>query len=222
MKRHFYLYLSYRIKVHVGNKMKQVHLTLAVTLIMSLLLPQITHSKRPPKKDSPYVTDIIQKAKDLEKEGSFSEAEEVLVELYESMNPSRFRDEHQWLAYMNVLRSIISFYYKQGDYEEGNWYHRKYSDELDEDDEESGMHAMIVYDITGIAESFIKEGDYQKAEDTLLYLTDRLEDRLGYQHWLVRLVYKNIISLYLQMDNTAGAEEYSQKLNPKDSPDQSD
>jgi len=196
--------------------MKKLYFTLATALVFSLVLPQIGFAKRPPKKGSLYISDLIQKARDLEKEGSFSEAEEVLVDLFQSMKPSRFREEYQWLSYMNVLRNIISFYYRQGDYKEGNWYHRKYSDELDEDDEESGMHAMIVYDIMGIAESFIKTGDYQQAEDTLLYLTDRLEDRLGYRHWLVRLVYKNVISLYLQMDNRTLADEYAQKLNPKD------
>ena len=119
---------------------------------------------------------------------------------------------------MNVLRNIISFYYRQEDYKEADWYHKKYSEELDEDDEESGMHAMIVYDIMGIAENLIIASDYQKAEDTFLYLTDRLEDRLGYRHWLVRLVYKDIISLYLQMDNIPKAKEYNQKLNPEDRP----
>ena len=202
--------------------MKKLHLILAVAVVMPLLLPQPTLAKRPLTKDSPFVTDIIQKALDLEKEGSFSEAEGVFVELYQSIKSNRIREEYEWLAYMNVLRNIISFYYRQENYKEANWYHKEYSDELDEDTEESGMHAMIVYDIMGIAENLRKEGDYQKAEDTFLYLTDRLEDRLGYRHWLVRLVYKNVISLYLQMDNITKAEEYSQKLNPNDSPGQSD
>ncbi len=201
-----------------GNIMKKSYLILAVVLIISLILPHITLAKRPPKKDSHYVTDVIQKAQDLEKEGSFSEAEEVLVELYKSMKPSRFTEEYQWLSYMNVLRNIISFYYRHEDYEEADWYHKKYSDELDEDDEESGMHAIIVYDINDIAKSSIKAGEYQKAEDALLYLTDRLENRFGYRHWLVRLVYKNVISLYLQMDNIPRADEYAQKLNPTVSP----
>ena len=197
--------------------MKKLPLILGGALIISLLLPQVTLAKRPPKKTSPYVTDIIQKSRDLEKEGNFSEAEEVLVELYQSIKSSRIREEYEWLAYMNVLRNIISFYYRQEDYKEANWYHREYSDELDEDEEESGMHAMIVYDIMGIAEALIKAGNYQKAENTFLYLTDRLEDRLGYRHWLVRLVYKNVIALYLQMDNRAKAEEYSKRLNPGNS-----
>ena len=197
--------------------MKKLPLILGGALIISLLLPQVTLAKRPPKKTSPYVTDIIQKSRDLEKEGNFSEAEEVLVELYQSIKSSRIREEYEWLAYMNVLRNIISFYYRQEDYKEANWYHREYSDELDEDEEESGMHAMIVYDIMGIAEALVKAGNYQKAENTFLYLTDRLEDRLGYRHWLVRLVYKNVIALYLQMDNRAKAEEYSKRLNPGNS-----
>jgi len=196
---------------------KKLPLILGGALIISLLLPQVTLAKRPPKKASPYVTDIIQKSRDLEKEGNFSEAEEVLVELYQSIKSKRMREEYEWLAYMNVLRNIISFYYRQGDYKEANWYHREYSDELDEDEEESGMHAMIVYDIMGIAEALVNAENYQKAENTFLYLTDRLEDRLGYRHWLVRLVYKNVIALYLQMDNRAKAEEYSKRLNPGNS-----
>lgn len=204
------------------NKVKKLYLIVSGALVISLLLPQITLAKRPPKKESPYVTDIIQKARDLEKEGDFSEAEDVLTELYQSIKSKRIREEYEWLAYMNVLRNIISFYYRQGDYKEANWYHREYSDELDEDEEESGMHAMIVFDIMGVAEDLIKSGNYQKAEETFLYLTDRLEDRLGYRHWLVRLVYKNVISLYLQMDNRTKAEEYNQRLNPKDPPVRSD
>ncbi len=200
------------------NTMKKLSITFSILLVMALFLPQTTLAKRPPKKDSPYVTDVIQKARDLEKEGNFSEAEDVLLELYQSIKSKRIREEYEWLAYMNVLRNIISFYYRQEDYKEADWYHKKYSEELDEDDEESGMHAMIVYDIMGIAENLIIASDYQKAEDTFLYLTDRLEDRLGYRHWLVRLVYKDIISLYLQMDNIPKAKEYNQKLNPEDRP----
>lgn len=202
--------------------MKKLNMTLAVALVISLFLPQITLAKRPPKKDSLYVTDLIQKALDLEKKGNFSEAEDIFVELYQTINSNRIREEHQWLAYMNVLRNIISFYYRQEDFKEADWYHREYSDELDEDNEESGMHAMIVFDIRGIAEDLIIAEKYQKAEDTFLYLTDRLEERLGYQHWLVRLVYKDIISLYLQMDNITKAKEYNQKLNPNNAPGQSD
>ena len=202
--------------------MKKIYLIAGGALLMALLIPQATLAKRPPKKESPYVTDIIQKARQLEEEGDFSEAEDVLIELYRSIKSSRFREEYEWLAYMNVLRNIISFYYRQGDFKEANWYHREYSDELDEDEEESGMHAMIVYDIMGIAEDLIKSGNYRKAEDTFLYLTDSLEDRLGYRHWLVRLVYKNVIALYLQMDNRAKADEYNQKLNPNSAPGQSD
>ena len=196
--------------------MKKLHITFSILLVTVLFLPQITPAKRPQKKESLYITDIIQKARDLEKKGSVSEAEEVFVELYESRKSSRIREEHEWLAYMNVLRNLISFYYRQEDYKEADWYHREYSEELDEDDEESGMHAMIVYDIKGIAEDLIVAKEYQKAEDTFLYLTDRLEDRLGYRHWLVRLVYKDIISLYLQMDNMTKAKEYNLKLNPED------
>lgn len=200
------------------NNMKKLSITFSILLVTALFLPQITSAKRPPKKESFHVTDIIEKARDLEKQGKVSEAEDVFVELYQTIKPDRIREEYEWLAFMNVLRNIISFYYRQEDYKEADWYHKKYSEELDEDDEESGMHAMIVYDIMGIAENLMIAGDYQKAEDTFLYLTDRLEDRLGYRHWLVRLVYKDIISLYLQMDNIPKAKEYNQKLNPEDRP----
>lgn len=195
--------------------MRKLRFTIIVAVIFSLLLPHTALAKRPPKKESFYVSDIIKKALDLEKEGKASEAEDVFLELYESIKGKKFREEHEWLAYMKVLRNLISFYYRQADYKEADWYHREYSDELEDDHDESGMHAMIVYDIMGIAEDLIKEGKFQRAENTFLYLSDRLEDRLGYKHWLVRLVYKNIISLYIQMDNTDMAQEYNHKLNPE-------
>ena len=195
--------------------MRILRITIAIATIFPLLLPHGALAKRPPKKESFYVSDIIKKGLDLEKEGKVSEAEDVFVELYDSIKSRKFREEHEWLAYMKVLRNLISFYYRQGDFKEADWYHREYSDELDDDEDESGMHAMIVYDIMAIAENLIKDGKFQRAENTFLYLTDRLEDRLGYKHWLVRLVYKNIISLYVQMDNTVMAQKYSRKLNPE-------
>jgi hypothetical protein len=195
--------------------MKRTSFLILTALILSLIIPTTVQAARPPKKESRFVTDIVQKALELEKDGRVKEAEEILLELYRPYEGKRFRDESRWLAYMNILRNIISFYYRNENFKEADWYHNQYSDELDEDEEESGMHAMIVYDVMGIAEDLIKSGEHLRAEETFLYLTDRLEARLGYDHWLVRLVYKNIVSLYLRMENEEMALEYNRKLNPE-------
>ncbi len=199
-----------------GGRVKTVPTLLAGTLVIALFLPATALAKRPPSRESPYVSDILQKALDQEKTGQTSEAEETLLDLYESLKKDHFREEHQWLSYMNTLRNIISFYYRQANYKEADWYHREYADELEGDRDESGMHAMIVFDVKTIAENLIEGGHFRRAEDTFLYLKDRLEDRLGYDHWLVRLVYKNMVGLYLKMGNAEMAEKYRRELNPED------
>lgn len=195
----------------------RIRIVLPVALSLCLCLPALAMAKRPPKSDSASVSDIIQKALDSEKAGKVSEAETTLLELLDAVKSDRFREEYEWLSYMNVLRRLISFYYRQGNYKEADWYHREYSDELEDDEDESGMHAIIVFDVKTIAEELIDKGNFHKAEETFLYLKDRLEARLGYRHWLVRLVYKNIVGLYLKMGNTEMAERYSQDLNPASS-----
>jgi hypothetical protein len=185
-------------------------------IAVSLVFPTAAYSKRPSERESVYVSDIIQKASELEKRGNPDEAEEILLDLLENVKKKTFRKESEWLSYMHVLRTIIAFYYRQGEFKEADWYLKEYSNELDDDDEESGMHAIIVYDVSDIAGDLIDSGDLEKAEETFLYLTDRLENRFGYDHWLVRLTYKNIIALYVRMNNSEMAEEYSRRLNPKE------
>lgn len=185
-----------------------------ISLTVSLLIPCPASAKRPPKKQSVYLSDYLRKASELEQAGDPGAAEDVLLELYEATKKKEFRDESEWQSHMHVLRNIIAFYYRQREFKEAEWYHMQYADELEDDDEESGMHAIIVYDVTDIASDLIDKGKFQTAEETFLYLTDRLEERFGYRHWLVRLVYKNIIALYVRMGNREKAEEYGRKLNP--------
>ncbi len=196
--------------------MRRSLVLLIMILGCSLIVSPPAHGKRPPRKGAVYLTDILQKAADLEEAGDQEAAEGVLLELLESTKKKHFRDESEWLSYMQVLREIIAFYYRQRDFKEADWHHRQYSHELEGDHEESGMQAMVVYDITDLAGDLIDGGKMEAAEEIFLYLKDRLEERFGYRHWLVRLVYKNITALYVKMGNQERAEEYGRKLNPED------
>jgi hypothetical protein len=195
--------------------MNRISLILIIALIFSITIPAATHAARPPSKESPYISDILQKVLNLEKEGKINEAEDELVELFQSLEGKKFREEHEWLAYMNVLRNIIAFYYRKGDFKEADWYYREYSGELEEDKEQTERHALIVSDIIDIAEGLMKQGRMEQAEDTLLFITDQIEKLFGFDHWLTLNIYKETLKLYIQISDEAKTEEYRLKINPE-------
>jgi hypothetical protein len=116
---------------------------------------------------------------------------------------------------MNVLRNMIAFYYRKGEFKEADWYYREYSSELEEDKEKVERHALIVSDIIGIAEGLMKQGRMEQAEDTLLFITDQIEKLFDFDHWLTINIYKETLKLYIQMSNETKAEEYRIKINPE-------
>jgi hypothetical protein len=186
-----------------------------IVLISSLILPFTIQAARPPSKESPYISDILQKVLILEKDGKVKEAEAELVELFQSLEKRKFRELHEWLTYMNVLRNIIAFYYRRGEFKEADWYYREYSEELEEDKEKVERHALIVKDIIDIAEGLKEQGRMQQAEDTLLFMTDQIERLFGFDHWLTLNLYKETLKLYIQINNEVKTEEYRLKISPE-------
>ncbi len=195
--------------------MKRVSFFVIITLVLSLTIPVTIQAARPPNKASPYISDILHKVLNLEKEGKMDEAEGELVELYQSLERKKIREVHEWLAYMNVLRNMIAFYYRKGEFKEADWYYREYSRELEEDNEKIERHALIVSDIVDIADKLMKQGRMEQAEDTLLFITDQIEKLFGFDHWLTINIYKETLKLYIQISNETKAEEYRIKINPE-------
>lgn len=171
-------------------------------------------SKRPKKDEVLFLSEKLGMAKKQEDTGQYQKAEEMYLELYkEYKNEFEWHrgSENHWRDYMTSLRALISFYYGHGKFQDVNWYFREYNDELEEDEEVGSMQWMLMQDIEDSVQKLIKRKQYKDAELIYLDLENRITSTLGFRHFLLGLLYENMIAFYVKTGDQNKAAEYAKK-----------
>jgi len=194
---------------------RRVLLVLLLLLLAALsLFPSAAMSRRPKEEDAPFLSEKIDFAKEKESAGEIREAEETYLELHEECKKAlrwHSDSEHRWLDYMTSLRALIRFYYGQGKFQDANWYFRKYNEELEGDQEIGNMQWMLLQDIEESVRRLTEEKKYKDAELIYLDLENRIASSLGYRHFLLGLLYKNMAAFYVKTGDPTKASECAKK-----------
>ncbi len=183
-------------------------------LLVQFLFPSMGLSKRPKGDEVLFLSERIELAKKQEVKGQYQKAEEMYLELYkEYKNEFEWHQgsENHWRDYMTCLRALISFYYGHGKFLDVNWYFREYNDELEEDEEVGSMQWMLMQDIEDSVQKLIKRKQYKDAELIYLDLENRITSTLGFRHFLLGLLYENMIAFYVKTGDQNKAAEYAKK-----------
>ena len=183
-------------------------------LLVQFLFPSMGLSKRPKKDEVLFLSEKLGMAKKQEDTGQYQKAEEMYLELYkEYKNEFEWHrgSENHWRDYMTSLRALISFYYGHGKFQDVNWYFREYNDELEGDEELGSMQWMLMQDIEESVQKLIKRKQYKDAELIYLDLENRITSTLGFRHFLLGLLYKNMTAFYVKTGDQNKAAEYAKK-----------
>lgn len=183
-------------------------------LLVQFLFPSMGLSKRPKGDEVLFLSERIELAKKQEVKGQYQKAEEMYLELYkEYKNEFEWHrgSENHWRDYMTSLRALISFYYGHGKFQDVNWYFREYNDELEGDEEVGSMQWMLMQDIEESVQKLIKRKQYKDAELIYLDLENRITSTLGFRHFLLGLLYKNMTAFYVKTGDQNKAAEYAKK-----------
>lgn len=189
-------------------------LSVLLLIFVQHLFPSEAVSIRPKEDDVLFLSEKIQLAKKKESAGKYREAEEMFLEIYEECKQDfkwNQRSEHRWRDYMESLRALISFYYGQGKFQDVNWYFREYNDELEEDEEIGSMQWLLLKDIEESVQRLIEERRSHDAELIYLDLENRIASTLGYKHFLLGLLYKNMAAFYVKTGESEKAAECAKK-----------
>jgi hypothetical protein len=192
----------------------QIFRFLTLLFVVQLVFPSTGLGKRPKGDDVLFLSEKIKLVKEKEEAGEYREAEEMYLELYEE-SKKEFRwhqgSENHWRDYMTSLRALIRFYYDRGRFQDVDWYFREYNDELEEDEEVGSMHWMLMSDIEESVQKLIKGKKYKEAELIYLDLENRITSTLGFRHYLLGLLYKNMAAFYVKTGDQDKAAEYAKK-----------
>ena len=183
-------------------------------LSIQLLFPSMVLSKRPKGDEVLLLSEKIELAKKEEDTGKYQKAEELYLELYKEYKKEfewHRESENHWLDYMTSLRALISFYYGQGKFQDVNWYFREYNDELEEDEEVGNLQWMLMQAIEDSVQKLIKRKQYKDAELIYLDLENRITSTLGFRHFLLGLLYRNMTAFYVKTGDQTKAAEYAKK-----------
>ncbi len=193
---------------------RQLLLFLLLLLLVQFFSPSMGLSKRPKKDEVLFLSEKLGMAKKQEDTGQYQKAEEMYLELYkEYKNEFEWHrgSENHWRDYMTSLRALISFYYGHGKFQDVNWYFREYNDELEGDEELGSMQWMLMQDIEESVQKLIKRKQYKDAELIYLDLENRITSTLGFRHFLLGLLYENMIAFYVKTGDQNKAAEYAKK-----------
>lgn len=183
-------------------------------LLVQFLFPSMGLSKRPKGDEFLFLSERIELAKEQEETGQYQKAEEMFLELYkEYKNEFEWHrgSENHWRDYMTSLRALISFYYGHGKFLDVNWYFREYNNELEGDEEIGNMQWMLLRDIEESVQKQIEKGNFKDAELIYLDLENRISSTLGFRHFLLGLLYKNMTAFYVKTGEQNKAAEYAKK-----------
>jgi len=187
---------------------------LLLFLLARFLFPAVALSKRPKGDDLLFLSEKIEQAKQRDLAGQYREAEEMYLELYQECKKefewSR-SSENRWRDYMTSLRALIGFYYGHGKFQDVDWYFREYSAELEEDEEIGSMQWMLMNDIEESVQRQVKKGNVKDAELVYLDLENRITSTLGFRHFLLGTLYKNMAAYYVKTGDQDKAAEYAKK-----------
>lgn len=191
--------------------------TLQVLLLflpVTLLVPSVALSKRPKGDEVLFLSEKIEQAKKQDLAGQYRDAEELYLELYQECKKEfewNRGSENRWRDYMTSLRALISFYYGHGKFQDVEWYFREYNDELEEDEEIGSMQWMLMTDIEESVQAQVRKGNFKDAELVYLDLENRIASTLGYRHFLLGTLYKNMAAFYVKTGDSGKAAEYAKK-----------
>jgi len=189
-------------------------LFLLLLLAVQCLFPSAGISKRPKEEETLFLSEKISLAKEKEYGGEPREAEDMYLKLYEECK-KEFRwhqgSENRWRDYMTSLRALIRFYYGQGKFQDVNWYFREYNDELEGDEEIGNLQWMLLRDIEESVQRLVDEKRTKDAELIYLDLENRIATTLGYRHFLLGLLYKNMTAFYVKTGEPNKAAECAKK-----------
>lgn len=181
--------------------------------ITSLLVPASVLPKRPTTKYEPFLSEKIQNAREIEKRGEIQGAEEEYLNIYrKSKKDFKWRNNvNTWNDYMTSIRALISFYYRQGNFQEVDWYFREYHNEVEEDKYAEGMLLMLLQDVDKSVQILIDKKKIKEAELVYLDLEENLGRTLGYQHLLLGELYKRMAAFYIKTGNQEEGKKYAEK-----------
>jgi hypothetical protein len=183
----------------------------AVAVAVALAMP--AWAARPKRKTMQvYLSQVYTEAAELEEKGELELAEEKLIQIYNLTRYDRYRTESDWLDYMKSLRSIFAFNMRKANYKDAEWYYKLYAEELEGDHDAEKMLLSLVHDTIKPLEKYMAGHQYERAEDTLLYLNDFLEEDLEYNSYIFEIVFLNLTNLYLEMDLKEKARECADRL----------
>lgn len=183
-------------------------------LLAPFLFPPAALSKRPKEDDVLFLSEKIERAKQQDQAGRYREAEETFLELYQDCKKGfewNRRSENRWRDYMASLRALISFYYGHGKFQDVDWYFREYNDELEGDEEIGSMQWMLMSDIEESIQRQVRKGNFKDAELVYLDLENRITSTLGYHHFLLGTLYRNMAAFYVKTGEQNKAAEYARK-----------